>query len=148
MNFYGEILRSEQFNVSVPPYTSQLVLEREIDKLPLIDDGVLAVTLEKDGEVVSEDCRTLLEPKHLKLPRPSIKVEAVKLCERKFEVRLESDVYAKAVWLKLEGVGAEYEDNFFDLLPKRLKTVRVAVEEDLSLEEFRDKLEIRCYPYR
>ncbi|RLI25695.1 glycoside hydrolase family 2 protein [Candidatus Bathyarchaeota archaeon] len=148
MNFYGEILRSEQFNVSVPPYTSQLVLEREIDKLPLIDDGVLAVTLEKEGEVVSEDCRTLLEPKHLKLPRPSIKVEAVKLCERKFEVRLESDVYAKAVWLKLEGVGAEYEDNFFDLLPKRLKTVRVAVEEDLSLEEFRDKLEIRCYPYR
>lgn len=147
MNLYGEALRSEQFNVSVPPYTSQLVLEREVD-LPSIDDGLLAVTLEKDGEVISEECRTLLEPKHLKPPRPSIRVEAVKLCEREFEVRLRSDVYAKAVWLKLERTEAEYEDNFFDLLPRRLKTVKVAVEEDLSLEEFRDRLEVRCYPYR
>lgn len=83
----------------------------------------------------------------MRLPRPSIKVEAVKLQEREFEVRLESDVYAKAVWLKVEGIEAEYEDNFFDLLPKSLKTVRVITVKDINLREFRDRLKVRSYPY-
>lgn len=47
MNFYGEVFRSEQVNVSVPPYTSQLVLERRLDELPTIDDGVVVVMLRK-----------------------------------------------------------------------------------------------------
>ncbi|RJS92614.1 hypothetical protein CW705_02620 [Candidatus Bathyarchaeota archaeon] len=42
-----------------PPYTSKLVIERNLDKLPLSSDRVLSVVLEKDGDAIYEDTKTV-----------------------------------------------------------------------------------------
>ncbi len=147
MDYFGGVLHSEQLTISVPPYTSRQVLEKETDKLPSIDDGILVVTLERDGKTLSEDCRTLLEPKHLKLPKPSIKIKSIKIGKGKFKVQLESNVYTKALWLRLQGTKAQFEDNFFDLLPRSQKNVKVSTEGDPSLEEFNNQLLTKPYPY-
>ncbi len=147
MNYDGAVLRSEQQAISVSPYTSKLIMEREINELPPADDGVITVTLEKDGRIISEDCRTLLEPKHLNLPKPSIKIKSTKVSDGKFEVHLETDVYTKALWLKLRGIKAQFEDNFFDLLPKSPKSIKISTGGNLSLEEFNNRLTAKPYPF-
>jgi len=65
----------------------------------------------------------------------------------KFEIMLESNVYAKAVFMKLDGVKGEFSDNFFDLIPKRPKLIKCLLERDANLEEFEEALLLKVYPY-
>jgi len=146
-DFHGETCYSEIASVSASPYTSKLAIERSLDKLPLSSDRVLSVILEKDGEILCLDAEAVQEPKHLKLPEPHVKIEILRLDKAKFKVLLSSDIYAKAVWLRLDGVNARFEDNFFDLLPRKLKTIEVSTDKDLSLPEFKSRLRIEAYPY-
>jgi hypothetical protein len=57
-------------------------------------------------------------------------------------------VYVKALWLKLRESKAWFNDNFFDLIPRKPKDIDVLTEEDLSLQEFRDRLTLEAYPYQ
>ncbi len=75
MDFHGETHYSELVAASVPARTSKLVLEKSLDKLPLADDRILTVTLEKDETALYEEARTIQEPKHLKLPEPQWKLK-------------------------------------------------------------------------
>ena len=147
IDFYGETYYSEIVSASVPPYTSKLVIERSLDNLPLSSDRALSVVLEKDGNTIYEDTKTVQEPKHLKLPKPNIKIETLKSDTAKFKVSLSSDVYAKAIWMRLNEVKAKFNDNFFDILPRKSKTIEVSTEKDLSLSEFKSLLKIEAYPY-
>ena len=147
IDFYGETYYSEIVSASVPPYTSKLVIERSLDNLPLSSDRALSVVLEKDGNTMYEDTKTVQEPKHLKLPKPNIKIETLKSDTAKFKVSLSSDVYAKAIWMRLNEVKAKFNDNFFDILPRKSKTIEVSTEKDLNLSEFKSLLKIEAYPY-
>ena len=147
MDFYGETYYSEIVPVSTSPYTSRLIIERSLNKLPLSSDRVLSVILERDGDVIYEDVKTVQEPKHLKLPKPNMKIEAIKLDVAKFKVSISSDVYTKAVWMRLDGVRARFNDNFFDILPGGSRIIKVSTEKDMSLSEFKSRLKIEAYPY-
>jgi len=147
MDFHGGAYYSEIITVSVPPYTSQLALERSLSKLPLADNRILTVILEKDGNTLYEETKTVQEPKYLKLPKSSVEVETAKLDKGKFKVSLKSDVYTKALWLRLDGVKAKFTDNFFDLIPGKSKTIEVSIEKDLSPSEFEKRLKLEAYPY-
>ncbi len=147
LRFNGKILHETKKQVYPDAFTSESVLEVACEDLPLLDDCVLAVTLESAGKMVYMDTRTVREPKELKLPKPQIQTIIRKTDVGKFEVTLASNVYAKGVHLKLEGFKIAYEDNFFDLLPNQLKTVGCKVEADLSLEKFESILNIEAYPY-
>jgi beta-mannosidase len=147
VTFNGEVLYSQQAKTVTPAYTSNLVLENPLDTIPMRKDCILTVTLESKGTILYEDAKTIQEPKNLKLPTPQVKIETKKLGVGKFQITLESMVYAKAVWLKLEGIRCEFSDNFFDLIPKRPKIIKCVLEKDASLEDFGKALLLEVYPY-
>jgi beta-mannosidase len=147
MTFNGEVLYSQHAKTVTPAYTSKLVLENALETLPLKDNCIFAVILEDEGTLLYEDAKTIQEAKNMKLPTPQVKIETKKLDAANFEIMLESNVYAKAVFLKLEGIKGEFNDNFFDLIPQRPRIIKCLLERDVSRQEFEKALLFEVYPY-
>lgn len=147
IRFNGEYLHVVNGKSVVPAYTSLLVLESSLDKLPLSNDCVLAVKLERGGVVLYEDLKTVVDAKDLKLPNQQITMNINKVADRTFEVSLASSVYAKALHLDLNGLTGRFSDDFFDISPKGQKTVRCQLEHDVSLSDFEKAVKCQSYPY-
>jgi beta-mannosidase len=148
MNFHGEVLQSDNVAASVPSYTSKMVMDTKLDKRLMGDDRIVVAAIEKEGTVIDEEAVALQEPKHLKLPKPNLKVEASKLSTKRFSISIESDVYVKALWLDVKESNAWFSDNFLDLTPNKPKSLDVTTDKELTLQEFRDRLTLIAYPYR
>ncbi len=147
MNFTGETSYSKKIEVNVPAFTSELAIENPMTTMTLHDNSIFVVTLESKGKLLYQDIKPVREPKDLKLPIPNIKSSIRKAGPRRFILRLQSDVYAKAVSLNFEGLKVQFNDNFFDLLPKKAKTIKYISEQDLNLEEYEEKFSLETYPY-
>ncbi|MEW6061066.1 MAG: glycoside hydrolase family 2 protein [Bacteroidota bacterium] len=68
-----------------------------------------------DGVIVSENRFFLVEPKHLHLPVPRITHSLHPKNETEYIVNLQTDVFAKDVYLRFNGREAYFSDNFFDM---------------------------------
>ena len=147
LRFNGETLHTENRTVTTPAYSALLTLDTSFEKLPIANDCILAVTLKDKGTVFYEDTKTVQEPKDLKLPKPKIQVDIKKVCESAFEISVESPVYAKAVHMDAGGLVGKFDDNFFDLIPDKKKTVKCNIECDCKLTDFKKAFTIQSYPY-
>ena len=147
LTFGGEVLYDQTAKTSVPPYTSQLALQKALEALPIKDNAILVTTLECQGKVLYEDARTVVEPKDLKLPTSKIQAATKKVDEKTFEITLQTQVYAKAVKIEIGDLRAKFSDNFFDLLPNRQKVVVCQLERDMSAEQFDKTMSYQSYPY-
>ncbi len=101
--------------------------------------------LEVDGEIVSTNLVTLARPKHLELPEPTIHTDVAAVDEGAFDVTLSTDKTALWAWLELAdgGLDVQYADNFVHLRPDAPITIRVMPAEPLSVESFRQQLQVR-----
>ncbi len=145
--FSGESLQTEKRKVNAPKYSAVSIFETAYNKLPMAQDLVMTARIEQNGAVLYEDSRTLLEPKDLQLPTPNIQVDVGEVDTKTFEISLQTNVYAKAVYLQVQGLKAKLSDNFFDLLPKRKKTVTCRIKKDMNLADFKQTLTWQTYPY-
>ena len=112
LRFNGESLHAENKKVTAPAYTSLLVLDGALEKLPVAGDCILTVALEDKGGIIYEDSKTVKEPRELNLPKPQIKVEVKKIGVGTFEILLESPIYAKAANLDIDDLKGKFSDNF------------------------------------
>ncbi len=80
--------------------------------LQLIFDG-------EDGRQV-ERIYPLARPKHMRITRPRLKLMRVD----DTTVQVQSDRYARGVYLHYPVAGVYFDDNFFDVLPGQTKTLR------------------------
>ena len=61
----------------------------------------------------------------------------------KFVIKISTDKFAKAVYLAVPEHDGFFSDNFFNLTPGRDVTVQFRSGTPLSLEEFRNRLQVR-----
>ena len=80
--------------------------------MQLIFDG-------EDGRQV-ERIYPLARPKHMRITRPRLKLMRVD----DTTVQVQSDRYARGVYLHYPVAGVYFDDNFFDVLPGQTKTLR------------------------
>ena len=142
----GEILHKEEMSIDIPANSSLRVIDRSLSNLPISDTStqyVLARLIVND-RVASENILFLEEPKHLKLPRPNIRIEVEQVDSegRKFLVRVRTDKYAKAVKLGLKEGEAKYSDNYFDLTPNVVKEIIVETKEPTTARRLRRNLTV------
>lgn len=71
--------------------------------------------------------------------KPDIKVEITPSGDG-FDIDLVSDIFARAVFLKVKGIDNFFSDNYFDMLPGEQRTIHVTTDKDLS--KFRSELEV------
>ncbi len=145
--FNGESLHVEEKKVVASPYTAGLVFAVPMDTLPTRNDSLLTITLEKDGQIIYQDTRTVAEPKNIQFPKPQITLNIIKADNRTFKITAQSSVYAKAVYIELDGLNGEFSDNFFDLTKNVPGTLECHLKEDVTVERFREALKLQSYPY-
>jgi beta-mannosidase len=97
----------------------------------------------EDGAEIARNTWLLLPLKHMQLTSPEWEIEAEKIAPRAFAVSLAAGCFAKGVRLRVDGVEAEFSDNFFDALPELPARVVMKTELDLEGEELARRLRVR-----
>jgi beta-mannosidase len=145
MNFDGAALKSLVRDVNVEPLTSRSYLDLRVEELLGGNDEkrvlVYCELLVNDKTVSSHDY--FFAPfKELKLLKPAITSEVVST-RNGYSIKISSDKFAKAVYLAVPEHDGFFSDNFFNLAPGREMTVEFRSRVPLSLEEFRQRLQVR-----
>jgi beta-mannosidase len=145
MNFDGVTLKSFVRDVNLAPLTSRSYFDLRIPELLEGTDGKNAVVyceLLVNGKTVSDHDYFFAPFKELTLSKPTI-VPDVAGVRGGFSVKLSTDKFAKAVYLSVAEHDGFFSDNFFNLAPGREITVQFRSREPLSIEEFKERLQIR-----
>lgn len=77
--------------------------------------------------------------KEIDFPKASIRVTSIPVNDG-YLVTVESDLYARGVFLSIEGINNFFSDNYFDLLPG--EPVTIHVKTDLEKADFDKQLKI------
>ena len=145
MNFDGTTLKSFTRDVIVAPLASRSYFDLRVPDLLDGTHGKNAVVyceLLVNGKVVSSHDYFLAPFKDLTFSKPTITPEVVRI-RGGFRLKLTTDKFAKAVYLSVTEHDGMFSDNFFNLAPGREITVDYGSRSPLSLEQFRERLQIR-----
>lgn len=103
-----------------------------------LNNIVLVATLYKDQtEIISEAHHYFALTKDLSLNKPDLKL-ATHISNKSLTVDIQTNTLVRQMYLSVEGIVANFSDNFFDLLPNTIKTVTLALPENCDITE--DKL--------
>ncbi|MBN2416437.1 glycoside hydrolase family 2 protein [bacterium] len=119
LDFTGTVLYANELNRSVPANSSTVLFQAPLaDLVPegMQDRAVLALTLSAGGRVLASRTWLFVKPLHLRLPAAEITTD-ITSCREGYRIRLRSETYARAVYLRCDGVPGRFTDNYFDLLP-------------------------------
>jgi beta-mannosidase len=84
----------------------------------------------------------LCADKYVTFPGPTIQARCT-VKNGQASITLQSDVFARAVYMELTDVLAPFSDNYFDLLPGQPKTISVAVPEGMSEDDVAKGLHLK-----
>jgi beta-mannosidase len=130
----------------IPPNCSRKVRSWRKEDIALQSrkrDVLFVRIFESDGKIpCSENALLFSRIKHMELPTPDIKVTSLELNGDIAELEICSDVVTLAVELKLDGIEAEYSDNFFDLAPNVPKLITIKLPKPIPMEELRQSLKL------
>ena len=141
----GATLKSFVRDAEVAPVTSRSYFDIRVAELLDGADAknvvVYCELLVNDKTVSSHDY--FFAPfKELKFSKPNISSEVIST-RNGFSIRISSDKFAKAVYLAVPEHDGFFSDNYFNLAPGREMTVEFHSRVPLSLEQFKQRLQIR-----
>ena len=138
----GKKLAQVSRNVTAKALTSQVIFSSALGKLlkgSKREDVVFAVRFETAGAEpytnIGYSCRQKLM--HYTRPNYSVDIEPA---EGGYEVTVGSDVFARGVFLSLEGIDNFFSDNYFDILPGEKRKIHVSTS--IGSDEMRRQLKI------
>lgn len=132
MKLDGEILWTDEILVSVDKLSAKYVKDYSLN-LALKEKhnySVYAQLIINDEIVFENDVEFALD-KHLMLLKPKYNFELVKNGNQ-YNLIIESDVVAKYVEIKVEGLDIKFSDNFFNLIPNVKKSIIFECDEEIS----------------
>ena len=126
-DFHGNRLNSVTLERTIRPNASQkmatLALANLLKGYPA-NEVLLTWQIHHDGKVLARGHKFLVLPKELKLPRPHL-TKAIETTPQGITLTLSTDCLAKDVFIEIPTQGADFSDNFFDLLPGERKVVTI-----------------------
>jgi len=145
MSLDGATLKSFVRDVEVAPLTSRSYFDLRVAELLDGTDAknvvVYCELLVNDKTVSSHDY--FFAPfKELKFSKPTITSDVVRTGNG-FSIKISSDKFAKAIYLAVPEHDGFFSDNYFNLAPGRETTVEFHSRVPLSLEQFKQRLQIR-----
>jgi beta-mannosidase len=142
MDFKGKVITSIRKEGLIIPanklfnvFTSQKPLIKPADTA----GNVLVVRLVQQGKATISKPLYFCTPKNLNLPKAEL-IPLITVVKDGFSVQLKSATLAKNVWLRLKESEGFFEDNYFDLIPGKQKTI--VCKTQMTLEDFKQKLVI------
>ncbi len=145
MNFDGGVLKTFVRDANVEPLNSRSYFDLRVEELLGGTDGknvVVYAELVMNDKVVSTHDYFFAPFKDLTFSKPTFNPE-VRSIRGGFSVKLTTDKFAKAVYLSVADHDGFFSDNFFNLAPGREITVEFRSRDQLTLEQFKERLQIR-----
>lgn len=129
-DFHGTRLKSLDLECTIQPNTSQriatLVLADLLEGRPK-NEVVVTWQIRHHGETLYNGHKFLALPKELALPHPRL-TRTIETTPQGVTLTLTTDCLAKDVFIEIPTQGADFSDNFFDLLPGERKVVTIEGE--------------------
>ncbi|HET9696459.1 MAG TPA: glycoside hydrolase family 2 protein [Terriglobales bacterium] len=121
LTFDGHVLLEKKQAIEVAPLSSKIYLdlpkEGALGAQTFDPDQVVAVAdFSVGGKVLSSNLVYLVPTVQVHLPAAPLKSELTKRTDG-YHLRVTSPVLARSVYVNLQGLDADYSDNYFDLLP-------------------------------
>lgn len=133
LDLKGNIISEKTKQVTVPANTSKIQYTASTEELLSGKDRnevfIHARFQEKGQEKVITNNYFLTRYKDIQFPKAVIQTESVAAGDG-FDVTLRCDVFARAVFLSLEGIDNFFSDNYFDLIPGEAVTIHVTTSLD------------------
>jgi len=146
---FGHVTGDQQWvesdDVTVPANSVATPLFREASELDLGRAEHLYFWCRlMEGECeVARNTLPLLPCKHMLLEMPEWEFDVERTGPRTYELTLSNWCFAKAVWLRAEGIDAAFADNYFDALPELPVTVALTTPHDIDADELKRRLRVR-----
>lgn len=129
IDFGGKILKKIKKNIIASANTSAVVASIDVNNLVSEEQKhhtVLHAWLSnKKGKTISTKNYYFYWPNKLQLPKTDVKT-SIKYADGSYTVTLQSRKLAKDVFVEILIQGAQFTDNFFDLLPGVKKTIVIS----------------------
>ena len=143
MKLTGEKVNSYKRNIKIDANSSQTVfsvpLGEALKNTPKEDVFVHAVLLTDKGTNSYANNYFLVKQKEVNYPKAAI-TSSIEPIEGGFELTLNSDNFARAVFITIGDVDSSFSDNYFDILPGG--SVKVNVYTDLPQPAFKKQLKV------
>ncbi|MFP4020949.1 MAG: glycoside hydrolase family 2 protein, partial [Halanaerobium sp.] len=145
-NVRGELVLENSFETVIKAAENQKL--RTLELQDYIEqygarDLILWLELEMDGQITADNFVSFARPKHMQLEEPEIKTELRRLEAGRYWLSLKAEKTALWTWLELKDRDLKLNNNFFHLYPGREIKLIAEIDQDLSTEEFEEKLIIR-----
>ena len=136
MDFSGNIIEEKKTNVNIAKFDKAEIMNLEftIDK-ELRKQTVLKVVFPY-GNIIYSNQVSFCKDKYLELIKPNIQFDLVKN-EDGYDIIIESDTFAKYVFIDCLKGDFIYSDNFFNLFPKEKQIIHFKTSKDLKKKDFR-----------
>lgn len=141
MTLDGTPVFSKNFDYMVRPLTSDCVFSERVAALLEGHErtDIIFHTAFCTGDRVYENVGYPVKQKYMKYSAPVYTVDILP-AEGGYDLTVGSDVFARGVFLSIEGIDNFFSDNYFNIMPGKTRTIHVATT--LPEEEFRSQLRI------
>lgn len=141
MTLDGKPLFSKEFDFTAKPLTSTKVFgERVADLIQGRNRGdVIFHTTFSTPEKEYDNVAFSTKQKHMNYSAPDYKLDVVKNGDG-YDLTIGSDVFARGVFLSLDGIDNFFSDNYFNIMPGKSRTIHVTTP--LSEKDFRNQLKL------
>lgn len=141
MTLDGVPVMSKSFDYTAKPLTSVRVFGDKVANLVAGHDrgDIIFHTTFTTGGKTYENVGFSTKQKLMNYKAPRYSVE-ITPAENGYEVKIGSDVFARGVFLSIEGIDNFFSDNYFNILPASCRTIHVTTP--LSEDEFRRQLKV------
>lgn len=144
MDLQGNLITTRKANITLPANTSKIQLSERTEKLlgdKKANEVVVNVCFSPDKGAAVTNNYFLTRYKDIEFPKAVIKKQSVASANG-YDVTIESDVFARGVFLSIEGIDNFFSDNYFDLLPG--EPVKIHVATSLDKATFDKQLQSVC----
>ncbi|WP_308600002.1 glycoside hydrolase family 2 protein [uncultured Dysgonomonas sp.] len=142
MTLDGKIISEENKSINIPANASTKVYSETITKLmkgKAKNEILVVADFIDDHNKQYSNNYFLLNQKEINLPEANITYN-IKVVKDGYEITLNSDKFARAVYLSVDEIDNFFEDNYFDLLPNKEKSIHVKT--GLSPDDFRKQIKV------
>jgi beta-mannosidase len=91
------------------------------------DNSYVRAEIRRGEEILGENRMYFIEPKHMRLPKPTLTSHVHRTGEHQFQIDVHADCFAKDVRIDIDGVDADFSDNYFDIEAGGTKTLLCTV---------------------
>ena len=134
MDLKGNVLFEQKKNVTLPANTSKIQFSAPVESVlggKKTNEVVVNARFTengKDGEVITNNY-FFDRYKDIDFPKADIQMTSVPAGDG-YDVTVSSDVFARGVFLSIDGIDNFFSDNYFDLLPGEPVTIHVTTRLD------------------